>query len=258
MFKLIQNEFLKLHAKKGMYILIGVIAALEILGTLAMLKWGKGDEFKGSYLDYANSEIGLIVLFTTIFGITLAARTLTEEFQKGTIKQLLIRPRKRLAVLFSKYITVLLAMLFIVLAGMLIAMIIGGIVMDGSKTELTLGIVMKSTLYQLLSPFFFATLAFFLANVFRKSVLPLIITMFLFFLQGAINMVLIMFAKGVAKFVVFNHLDLRAYDSNKLINGGMEPTFTEFTFTTSLLLVVAYFVVLLVASSALFQKRDVL
>ncbi|MFH4189358.1 hypothetical protein WAJ24_23595, partial [Acinetobacter baumannii] len=78
----------------------------------------------------------------------------------------------------------------------------------------------KSTLYQLLSPFFFATLAFFLANVFRKSVLPLIITMFLFFLQGAINMVLIMFAKGVAKFVVFNHLDLRAYDSNKLINGG--------------------------------------
>ena len=81
-------------------------------------------------------------------------------------------------------------------------MIIGGIVMDGSKTELTLGIVMKSTLYQLLS--LFATLAFFLANV--KSVLPLIITMFLFFLQGAINMVLIMFAKGVAKFVVFFHL----------------------------------------------------
>ncbi len=55
----------------------------------------KGDEFKGSYLDYANSEIGLIVLFTTIFGITLAARTLTDEFQKGTIKQLLIRPRKK-------------------------------------------------------------------------------------------------------------------------------------------------------------------
>ena len=82
--------------------------------------------------------------------------------------------------------------------------------------------------------------------------------MFLLFLQGTINMVLMMFAKGVAKFVVFSHLDLRAYDSNKLISGGVEPTFTEFTFTTSLLLVAAYFVVLLVASSALFQKRDVL
>ena len=46
MLKLIQNEFLKLHAKKGMYILIGVIAVLEILGVLAMLKWGDGTEFK--------------------------------------------------------------------------------------------------------------------------------------------------------------------------------------------------------------------
>ena len=61
----------KIACEKGMYILIGVIAALEILGTLAMLKWGKGDEFKGSYLDYANSEIGLIVLFTTILGLHL-------------------------------------------------------------------------------------------------------------------------------------------------------------------------------------------
>ncbi|MGN4557324.1 ABC transporter permease [Bacillus cereus group sp. MYBK5-2] len=258
MFKLIQNEFLKLHAKKGMYILIGVIALLEILGAVVLAKWGEAGSLNGSYLDFVSSDIGLIMIFATIFGITTASRTITDEFQKGTIKQLLIRPRKRMTVLFSKYITVLLTMLFIVFASTLIAMIIGLIVMDGSKTELTLGIVLKTILYQLLSPFFFATLAFFLANVFRKSVLPLIITMFLFFLQGAINMVLIMFAKGVAKFVVFNHLDLRAYDSNKLINGGMEPTFTEFTFTTSLLLVVAYFVVLLVASSTLFQKRDVL
>jgi ABC-2 type transport system permease protein len=53
-------------------------------------------------------------------------------------------------------------------------------------------------------------------------------------------------------------LNLSVYDSNKLVSGGMEPPFTEFTFTTSLLLVVAYFAVLLVASSVLFQKRDVL
>ncbi|HDR8182284.1 TPA: ABC transporter permease [Bacillus thuringiensis] len=258
MFKLIQNEFLKLHAKKGMYILIGVIAVLEILGVLAMLKWGDGSEFKGSYLDFASSDISLITLFATIFGITIASRMITDEFQKGTIKQLLIRPRKRMTVLFSKYITVLLTIVFIIFANMIISMIIGGIVMDGSKTELTLGIVMKSTLYQVLSPFFFATLAFFLANVFRKSVLPLIITLFFFFLQQPIKMMLMMLAKGSAKFVVLFHLNLNVYDGNKLINRGAEPPFTEFTFTTSLLLVAAYFVVLLVASSVLFQKRDVL
>ncbi|MGG3520161.1 ABC transporter permease [Bacillus pseudomycoides] len=258
MFKLIQNELLKLHAKKGMYILIGVIAALEILGVLAILKWGEAKDFNGTYLDFTKSDISLVILFATIFGITIASRTITEEFQKGTIKQLLIRPRKRIMILFSKYISVLLTMLFVVFAGMLIAMIIGAIAMDGGKTDLTLSILLKSILYQLLAPFFFATLAFFLANVFRKSVLPLIITLFLFFLQGAINIALMMFAKGIAKFVVFFHLNLSMYDSNKLISGGVEPPFTEFNFTTSLLLVLAYFVVLLVASSALFQKRDVL
>ncbi|MCW9130522.1 ABC transporter permease [Bacillus paramycoides] len=258
MFKLIQNEFLKLHAKKSMYILIGVVAVLEILGVLVMLKWEEGNEFKGSYLDFASSEIGLIILFVTIFGITIASRTITDEFQKGTIKQLLIRPRKRIMILFSKYISVLLTITFIVFAGMLIAMIVGAIIMDGSKTELTLGIALKSILYQLLSPFFFATLAFFLANVFRKSVLPLIITLFFFFLQRPIKMMLMMLAKGSAKFVVLFHLNLNVYDGNKLINRGAEPPFTEFTFTTSLLLVVAYFAVLLVASSVLFQKRDVL
>ncbi|WP_243521248.1 ABC transporter permease [Bacillus pseudomycoides] len=258
MFKLIQNELLKLHAKKGMYILIGVIAALEVLGVLLLLKWGEAKDFNGTYLDFTKSDIGLILLFATIFGITIASRTITEEFQKGTIKQLLIRPRKRIMILFSKYISVLITMLFIIFAGTLIAMIIGAIAMDGGKTDLTLGILLKSISYQLLAPFFFATLAFFLANVFRKSVLPLIITLFLFFLQGPINIVLMMFAKGIAKFVVFFHLNLSVYDSNKLISGGAEPPFIEFNFTTSLLLVLAYFVVLLAASSVLFQKRDVL
>lgn len=54
-----------------MYILIGVIAVLEILGVLAMMKWGDGTEFKGSYLDFASSEIGLITLFATILELRL-------------------------------------------------------------------------------------------------------------------------------------------------------------------------------------------
>ncbi|MEH7152127.1 ABC transporter permease [Bacillus thuringiensis] len=258
MFQLIQNECLKLHAKKGIYTLLSVLVALEVVGTLATWKWGKGDEFKGSYLDFVNAEIGLIVLFATIFGITLAARTLTDEFQKGTIKQLLIRPRKRAIVLFSKYITVLLAMIGIICVGLFIAMIIGGIVMDHSSTEITLVIIVKKILYQLVSSFFFATVAFFLANIFRKSVLPLIITLFLYFLQSVITMILMTFAKGFTKFVVFFHLNLAVYDRNPFINQGMAPTFSEFTFATSFLLVIAYFVVLLLASSLLFQKRDVL
>ncbi|PEN88561.1 ABC transporter permease [Bacillus cereus] len=258
MFKLIQNEFLKLHAKKSIYILIGVIALLEILGTVLLVKWGEADSLSGSYLDFASSHVDLIIVITTFFGITTASRTITEEFQKGTIKQLLIRPRKRVTILFSKYITVLLAMLIFVLSSTCIDMIIGGIVMDSSETELTLAIVFKTILYQLVSPFFFATLAFFFANVFRKSVLSVIISLFFYFLQGAIHMALLMVAKSIAKFVVFLHLDLRVYDNNNLISGDVTPPFADFSFTTSLLLIIVYFTILLVASSMLFRKRDVL
>ncbi|CAG9611609.1 hypothetical protein BACCIP111899_00781 [Bacillus rhizoplanae] len=60
----------------------------------------------------------MIATFTTIFGSGLASHTITEEFQKRTIKQLLIHPRKRLIVLLSKHITILLAVLLIALSAL--------------------------------------------------------------------------------------------------------------------------------------------
>ena len=45
--------------------------SIEILGVLAMLKWGDETEFKGSYLDFASSEIGLITLFANNFELRL-------------------------------------------------------------------------------------------------------------------------------------------------------------------------------------------
>ncbi|PEE44476.1 ABC transporter permease [Bacillus pseudomycoides] len=258
MLKLIQNELLKLHAKKGMYILMGILVALEIAMAIIIKKWAPAEVQFSGFVSFSEAALSLIIIFTTIFGITLASRTVTEEFQKGTIKQLLIRPRKRITVLFSKYITVILAVIIISISALIISMLIGLVSFGGGKEELTVAMLMKILVYKIVPVLFYVTLSFFLANIFRKSVLPLIITMFIFFLQGTINMLLMMFAKGVAKFVVFSHLDLNVYDSNKLISGGVEPSFAEFNFTTSLLLVLAYFIVLLVASSVLFQKRDVL
>lgn len=258
MLKLIQNEFLKLHAKKGMYILMGILVVLEIAMAIIIKKWAPAEVQFSGFVSFSSTMLDLIIVFTTIFGITLAARTITEEFQKGTIKQLLIRPRKRVTVLFSKYVTVILTVLLISIVALIISMLIGLVSFGGGKEELTVVMLLKILVYKMVPVLFYITLSMFLANIFRKSVLPLVITMFVFFLQNTIDMLLMMFAKGVAKFVVFFHLNLNVYDSNKLISGGMEPPFAEFNFTTSLLLVIVYVVVLLAASSALFQKRDVL
>ncbi|OOR05854.1 ABC transporter permease [Bacillus cereus] len=258
MLHLIQNEFLKLHAKKSMYIFIGMLVVLELVAIFAFKPWVPSEERFASFLSFSNTIFGMITMLTTIFGITLASRTITDEFQKGTIKQLLIRPRKRIAILFSKYITVLLVVIVVCIISLVVSMLMGFIVFGGDKEELTIGILLKIVTYKIFPMLFYTTVAFFLANVFRKSVLSLIITLFMFFLQGVILTVLPMMFKGAAKFFVFLHLNLEMYDSNLLINGGIKPPFADFNFTTSLLFVIIHFVVLLIASSTLFQKRDVL
>ncbi|HCF55078.1 MAG TPA: ABC transporter permease [Bacillus sp. (in: Bacteria)] len=260
MIKLIQNEFLKLHAQKTIYILMGVLVLLEGIIAIILKSLLSSNIPPGANtpLGYASFLLPTIIMFTTIFGITIASRTITEEFQKGTIKQLLIRPKKRLSILFAKYITVLLSMVIIIIISTVTASLIGEIMMRGGKTELTPSIFIIKLLYMLPATFFYATLSFFLANVFRKSVLSLIISMFLFFIEGPILYLFMLYAQGIAKYIVLFHLNLNMYDSREIINEGATPLFSEFTLTTSSLFVLASFAVLLIASSVMFQKRDVL
>ncbi|WP_242142520.1 MULTISPECIES: ABC transporter permease [unclassified Bacillus cereus group] len=258
MIKLIQNECLKLHAKKGIYFLMGILIGLEIIIAVGMKQWAPAELQISGYGSFTNTMLSLIFLIVTIFGITLATRSITEEFQKGTIKQLLIRPRKRVTVLFSKYITIALVVTVISFIALMVSILVGMVVFGGEKEGLTVAVLMKMFMYEIVSLLFFITLSFCLANIFRKSVLPLVMTLFIFFLKETINTVLMILAQDAAKFSVFSHLDLSVYDSNELINAGMEPPFAGFTFTTSLLVVIVYFAILLIVSSVLFQKRDVL
>ncbi|PGU02828.1 hypothetical protein COD19_10875 [Bacillus cereus] len=67
------------------------------------------------------------------------------------------------------------------------------------------GIADTTVAYKTLPMIFYTTFAFFLANFFRKSVLPLIITLVIFLTQGLINNLLFKMFKEVAHFSVFSH-----------------------------------------------------
>ncbi|GGI45666.1 ABC transporter permease [Paenibacillus marchantiophytorum] len=255
MLRLIQNEFLKLHAKKSMYVFIGVLVLLELAAAFAIKPWMPLAEKFTGFLSFSNTVFVPIVLLTTIFGIAIASRVVSEEFQTGTIKQLLIRPRKRITILLSKYFTVVFVLIFVCSIALLLSMAIGIVLFGRGKEELTFVMLLKIVCYQILPMLFYPTVSFFLANFFRKSVLPLIIALFIFFLEGVIVKFLPMMFK---KYLIFSHLDLAMYDSNILINGGAMPPSLDFNFTASLLFVSLHFVVLLIVSSTLFQKRDVL
>ncbi|MED0987734.1 ABC transporter permease [Bacillus paramycoides] len=258
MFKLIKNEMLKLHARKSIYMFIGFLIALEVASVFAIRSWLPIKERFASYVSFTNMTFGMVAGLVTIFGIVIATRIISDEFQKGTIKQLLIRPRKRITILFSKYITTILTVIFVCFISLVISILIGLIFFGGEKEDLTIRMLLKIVTYKTLPILFHTTFAFFLANVFRKSVLPLIITLVIFFLEGSINYILFKNFKEVAQFSVFSHLNLEMYDSNVLISDGTTPLFTNFNFTTSLIYIILHFAILLIVSSTLFQKRDVL
>ncbi|MFD3447533.1 ABC transporter permease [Microbacteriaceae bacterium 4G12] len=252
--KLIQNEFLKLHAKKTIYFFTGFLVLFSAFLLLVAKKWLPPKMGIDHPLDFASLVVDGSMNFIVIFGIVLASKTLTEEFQKGTIKQLLIRPKKRIAVLLSKYIVTLLTVVGIIAFLAAVALLMGVIGFHGGTADLTFSTFIKSIVYHLPMMFFYATFAFLLGTLFRSSVLPLVASIFLLFSQNMITLLIGRYAWS--KYVVTLHLNLSMYDSK--LNGGMEPLVKGFTLTTSLLLICAYIAVFLLISSTVFKKKDIL
>ena len=72
------------------------------------------------------NEYSFLIL---VFGIMIAGGIVSDEFNKGTIKSLLIIPRKRSKILLAKYISVLIMLLFIIGIFIVSELLIGGILM---------------------------------------------------------------------------------------------------------------------------------
>lgn len=81
-------------------------------------------------MQYSVASISFIVL---IGSILIAAQIVAEEFNKGTIKQLLLRPYTRTKILASKYITVLIVFLLLYCFNYLVDIVSSGI-MGGFNT----------------------------------------------------------------------------------------------------------------------------
>ena len=67
-------------------------------------------------------------IFIVIIIVMIAGTIVSEEFNKGTIKLLLVRPYKRATILTSKFITCLIMVAIIIISIMLMQFIVGGII----------------------------------------------------------------------------------------------------------------------------------
>ena len=204
--------------------------------------------------------ISLISLFTII----VAGGIVANEFSKGTIKLLLIRPYKRWKILTSKYLSVLLYCIFMIIILFIISFITGGLLFgfkgvsqpyiayyNGNIHEVNMvahvfGVYGLSCINLLMMVSF----AFMISTVFRNSALSIGLAIFLTFVGSNITAVLAMLKVNWAKYILFANTDLTQYiDGIPLIDG--------MTMQFSIIVLIIYFLLFNSISYIGFKKRDV-
>ncbi|WP_144508866.1 ABC transporter permease [Bacillus mycoides] len=258
MINLIKNELMKIFVKKNVYVFLTVLLTLQVATAFIIKSWLPAAERFSSYVTFTQFNFTIIAMLVTIFSISLMVKSIADEFQQGTIKQLLIRPKTRVAILLSKYFAMLITVVMFIAAALLVSMLVGGIRFGWTADDFTLAILFKIVLYEFVPIFFYITLALMLASIITTTILPVTITLFMFLLQSHIVNIATSMLKKYSDIVVLNHLSLRNLDANPLIGDDMNLLSEHFTLTASFLYVAVHLLVMLVIASVVFKKRDIL
>lgn len=210
-----------------------------------------------------SSYIAIIVMVVVI----VAGVSISEEFNKGTIKLLLVRPYSRTKILISKLIAVFITMVITTLTILVLQFIIGGIVygfgtymLQVVQFNFTTNSIVTLNIFAYLSLIFICklpifiligTLAFALSTLFLNSPLAVALPILGYMASDMINMVAISYKWDWVKYFVTPNWDLSQY-----LFGGT-PMFNGISIEFSITICAIYFVIMLVASIVSFKKRNI-
>lgn len=207
-------------------------------------------------------EIFLIVMFMMTAGVIVS-----EEFSKGTIKLLLIKPYKRSTILASKFITSIIVAIIVILLVLLMQFVVGGLIQgfDSFKNPtiiydhtinnvkqintiqyLAMQALGKAPMYILLM-----TLAFAFSTIFTNLALAITISLLGYMGSSVINMLALNLKLNWIKYFVTPNWNLTEY-----FWGGI-PTFEGITLPFSIAIIVIYMVIMLVPTFIIFQKKNI-
>ena len=221
-----------------------------------------------------NTLKGILENFYSQFGIFLivvvvmiAGTIVSEEFNKGTIKLLLVKPYTRNKILMAKAITTLIMIIFIVVVTLVMQILIGGIIfgfdslsdpvvaynfntntMEEMNIFANLGV---QTLTQLPMIILLATLAFAISTLFTNSTLAITISLLGFMAASIINQLAIGYDLQFMKYFVTMNWDLSIY-----ANGAL-PYMEGMNMTMSVIICVVYFLIMMIPTFIVFKKRNI-
>ena len=213
------------------------------------------------------NSIGTYIAIIVMVVVIVAGVSISEEFNKGTVKLLLVRPYSRTKILISKLIAVFITMLITTATILLLQFIIGGIVygfgtymMNVVQFDFTTNSIVTLNIFAYLGLIFICklpifiligTLAFALSTLFLNSPLAVALPILGYMGSDMINMIAISYKWDWVKYFVTPNWDLSQY-----LFGGT-PMFSGISVEFSITICAIYFVIMIVASIVSFKKRNI-
>lgn len=264
---LIRNEWEKLIKKKSSWIMWIVLAAMTFGITLLVRSTAKSQS--GEVMMKANdlfASLTEMTSFLNLFVVIVAASIVAEEFSRGTIKFLLIRPYTRSQILFSKFIvcliystigTVILYVSSLVSANLLLQSQSPFAVVEGYHGWNALTIAGAYAGANLLLLLLYITITLFISAAIRSQSLAVGIGLGVLFGSNIINSFLNVVIPKYPwlKWNPFNMLNIKNTIMDDIGAQNSYPAYLNFWQMTGGILV--YSVIIYVVMQLLFKKRDV-
>lgn len=206
-------------------------------------------------------------LFILIFGIMIAGSIVSDEFSKGTIKLLLVRPYSRIKILLAKFIVcfIMLLLFIAIVAGA--QFILGGLIQGFDSTTVPAVIynfntkqieainmvqyIVILTIAKLPMYILLMTLAFACSTIFTNTAVSIVIPLLGYMGAPLINQLALAFdIKQVLYFVTPN------WDFTERLFGGL-PTFEGLSIPFSIIICLVYFLIMVITMFTVFKKRNI-
>lgn len=206
-------------------------------------------------------------LFIIVMVIMIAGTIVSEEFNKGTVKLLLVKPYSRNKILLAKFVTVLFMIVFCILAVIVMQLIVGGIIFGFDSLSvpvlkynfhtntlqqmnifqyLGISIVCKLPIIILL-----ATLSFAFSTLFTNSAVAIALPLLGYMGSEVINLLAVQYKVTFLKFFVTPNWDFTNYIFGKL------PIMEGLTAGFSAIICIAYFIIMMVPTFMVFKRKNI-
>ena len=215
----------------------------------------------------ADSILGIFSggMMTVLFLVLVAGGIIAEEYNKGTIKQLLLKPYTRAKILTSKVLAAIITFTLFMFVYALMTGLINGVIFGEFSSifdpvliyDFNKGSVIEVNLFIRCCQLFLSTLPMYLillgisvlaaiitTNTSVALVVPLVITIVSSIIQG------------LAKGKIFAYLPTMCWNLTEFLNGGL-PIFKYSTFYKSLAVDIVTVFILFFISYILFKRKDI-